>query len=333
MTLKESALVLKLDSDELEELIKKWLAIEKDIYFDFIRAAGAYDRGLDAVGFLTKERHDGEWDNFQCKQLRTTLKDAEFFAEIGKVFYYASLKEFTLPRRYVFVAPNGISKETKKFVNSPEQLKSALLSEWDKRCATKIISNKKINLSPELEAAIDGFDFSKIEAWNNTKLIEHGNIRKVLHYFMDVNPGAAPMGVVPSSVELVERPLVDQLIGLYEDDCNEKFADEAAVQAHEKYGEHLFVQRSRYYDAEAFHKHFRDNIDHQTLKQFERDIYYGVFDEYSSTSGLARVNAIMKSAGNVQVSGLFGKHNSASVSVKQGVCHQRANIGEMPWKK
>ena len=305
MPLKESALILKLDSDELEELVKKWLALEREIYFDFSRSSGAYDRGLDAVGFLTKERHDGDWDNFQCKQLRSTLKDGEFFSEIGKVFYYASLKEFTLPRRY----------------------------EWDERCAGKIVSKKRILLSPELRAAIEGYDFSNIEAWNNNKLVEHPNVRKVLHHFVDVNPGSAPEGTVPSTVDSIERALVDQLIGLYEDDCEEKFANESAVNDHEKYGQHLFVQRSRYYDAEAFHRHFRDNIDPQTLKKFDRDIYHAVIDEYMSSSGIARVNAIMKSAGNVQVSGIFGKHNSATVSVKQGVCHQQANIGVMPWKK
>lgn len=333
MPLKESALILKLDSDELEELVKKWLALEREIYFDFSRASGAYDRGLDAVGFLTKERHDGDWDNFQCKQLRSTLKDGEFFAEIGKVFYYASLKEFTLPRRYVFVAPNGISKETRKFVNSPKQLKAALLDEWDERCAGKIVSKKKIPLSVELKTAIEGYDFSNIEAWNNNKLVEHLNVRKVLHHFVDVNPGSAPEGTVPATVDSIERKLVDQLIGVYEDDCKEKFVNESAVNDHEKYGQHLFVQRSRYYDAQAFHRHFRDNIDPQTLKKFDLDIYHSVIDEYISSSGLARVNAIMKSAGNVQVSGVFGKHNSATVSVKQGVCHQQANIGVMPWKK
>ncbi|CAM3873671.1 hypothetical protein GCM10027565_43450 [Bordetella tumulicola] len=333
MSLKESALILKLDSDELEELVKKWLALESEIYFDFSRSSGAYDRGLDAVGFLTKERHDGDWDNFQCKQLRSTLKDGEFFAEIGKVFYYASLNEFILPRRYIFVAPNGISKETKKFVNSPKQLKAALLDEWDVRCSGKIISKKKIPLSSELKTAIEGYDFSKIEAWNNTKLIEQPNVRKVLHYFMDVNPGSAPQGTVPADIDPTERGLINQLIGVYEDDCGEKFSNEDAVHAHEKYGQHLLVQRTRYYDAEAFHRHFRDNIDPKTLKQFNHDIYHAVIDEYLSSSGLPRVNAVMKSAGNVQVSGVFGKHNSAAVSVKQGVCHQQANIGVMPWKK
>lgn len=333
MSLRESALILKLDSGELEELIKKWLAVEKEQYFDFSRASGAYDRGLDAVGFLTKERHDGDWDNFQCKQLRATLKDAEFFQEIGKVFYYASLKEFTLPRKYIFVAPNGISKETRKYVYSPEQLRAELLNNWDKRCSGKIVAKKKIPLSPELKASIEGYDFSRIEAWNNSKIVEHPNVRKILHHFMDVNPGIAPEGEVPTAIASTERAFVDQLIGVYEDDCNGKFETETAVHAHEKYGEHLLIQRRRYYDAEAFHKHFRDNIDRPTLERFDQDIYYSVVDEYLARAGYERVNAVMKSAGNAQVSGVFGKHSSATVSVKQGVCHQKANIGEMPWKK
>lgn len=333
MALNEGTQILKLDPDELEELIKKWLAIEREEYFDFSRNSGSYDRGLDAVGFLTPSRHDGDWDNFQCKQLKKALGEGEFFQEIGKVFHYASKGEFTPPRRYIFVAPAGASAATRAYAHSPSKLKNELLNKWDERCATKIVAKQSIPLSIELGNLIKAYDFSKIEIWDVRKLVEIPNVRKILHYHIDVNPGKAPSGTVPAAVSANERPYIGQLIGVYGDDCSMSFVAEQDVQAHEIYGQHLTNQRRRYYDAEAFHRHFRDNIDSETLRQFDQDILDGVIDRYLSSSGLSRVNSVMEVAASLQVSGIFGKHCSAPNSVKQGVCHLHANTGHLPWKK
>src|SRR3979409_1279799 len=105
MALSEARVILKLRDDELEDLIKKWIANEKSKYVDFDRNSGAGDRGLDAVGFLTSNRYEGAWHNYQCKQLSIPLGEPAFFSEIGKVLFYAAKGEFTLPERYIFVAP------------------------------------------------------------------------------------------------------------------------------------------------------------------------------------------------------------------------------------
>lgn len=333
MSLREGIEILKLEADELEELVKKWLAQEKATYVDFERYSGSYDRGLDAVGFLTNERHAGVWDNFQCKQLARSLGETEFLIEIGKVFYYSSIGEFTLPRRYIFVAPNGVSKNVRTYVGSPEKIRKILLDEWDKTVGNKIIQGKSIELTNELKGLISKYDFSKIEAWNNHKLIEQPNLRKVLHFHIDINPGKAPAGSVPNNIEIDERPYISQLIQIYSDDGGISYSSESEIYDHKMYGRHLVEQRRRYYDAEAFNRHFRDNIAEETLTQFTNDIYDGVFDEYFSLTGITRVTAVMKSAGALHVSGVFGKHNSAPGSVKQGVCHQLANIGRLPWKE
>lgn len=333
MALNEGTQILKLEPDELEELIKKWLAIERDAYFDFSRNSGSYDRGLDAVGFVTSSRHDGEWDNFQCKQLKKALGEGEFFQEIGKVFYYASKGEFTLPRRYIFVAPAGASAATRTHAYSPSKLKEELLKNWDSKCSGKIIAKQQIPLSIELSDSIKNYDFSRVEIWDVRKLIEIPNVRKILHHYIDVNPGKAPSGQVPSTISSSERPYIGQLIGVYADDSSTPFSSEEEVHAHDVYGQHLINQRRRYYDAEAFHRHFRDNIDAETLRQFDQDILDGVIDKYLASSGLTRVNSIMEAAASLQVSGIFGKHCSAPNSVKQGVCHLHANTGRLPWKK
>lgn len=333
MALDEGREILKLRDDELEELIKKWIAHEVPAYYDFDRNSGAGDRGLDSVGFLSDQRYEGAWDNYQCKQLSKALGEPSFFGELGKVLYYASLGEFTLPSRYIFVAPFGVVGNVRNWLAMPTKLKSELRDNWTARCAKLIVAKTIIPMSNELLNCIESFDFSKVEAWNVHKLVEQPNLRKVLHQYVDIDPGTAPPGVVPSGVDQSERPYIAQLIGVYEDHGSKGFADELEVFAHPDYGPHLQDQRRRYHDADAFNRHFRDNITEDVLLQFEQDIYDGVVDEYRSEVGYKRVSSVMKLAGQLQVSGVFERHKRAPVSVKQGVCHHFANKERLPWKK
>ena len=50
----------------------------------------------------TDQRHEGAWDNYQCKQYRTTVPTEVGVREIGKVLYHAHCGHFTPPRRYIF---------------------------------------------------------------------------------------------------------------------------------------------------------------------------------------------------------------------------------------
>lgn len=333
MSLSESREILKLRDDELEELIKKWIANEFSSYSDFERNSGAGDRGLDAVGFLTNQRYEGSWHNYQCKQLSKPLGEREFFAEIGKVLYYASLEEFTLPERYIFVSPNGVVRNVRKFLGMPTKLKAEVLDNWSARCGTQIIEKVEVPITEILVRCIESFDFSKIEAWNINKLIEQPNLRKVLHEHVDIDPGIAPSGVVPETVDAVERPYVLQLVATYGAHCGTVFDSELDVFSTPDYGADLQDQRRRYHDADAFHRHFRDNISNTILVQFNQDIYDGVIDEYRSTSGYRQLIAVMKAAAMTQVSGVFGKHKRVPISVKQGVCHHFANKGSLRWTK
>lgn len=333
MSLGESRAILRLRDDELEELIKKWIADELSEYLDFDRNSGAGDRGLDAVGFLSKHRYEGGWDNYQCKQLSKSLGEPEFFAEIGKLFHYASLNEFAVPRRYIFVAPFGVARGVRKMLGMPSALKAELLTNWSTRCAKQIVANVDLPMTEALEKCIKAFNFTNMEAWNVHKLVEKPRLRKVLHDHVDIDPGTAPTGVVPHAVAAAERPYVSQLVSIYGDASGAKFNGELDVLADPDYGPDLQDQRRRYHDADAFHHHFRDNVPDKILSQFDQDIYDGVIEDYRSNTGYGRLNAVMKSAGKLQVSGIFEKHKRAPVSVKQGVCHHFVNKGKLKWVK
>ncbi|MBK8875554.1 MAG: hypothetical protein IPN13_17205 [Bacteroidetes bacterium] len=80
--------LLALDSTRLEQFVRAWVK-SKSIYFEVQSFRGTGDRGRDVVGFLTKERHEGDWDNYQCKQYNSSLPTATGILEVGKILYYS----------------------------------------------------------------------------------------------------------------------------------------------------------------------------------------------------------------------------------------------------
>jgi hypothetical protein len=100
--------ILALDDAQLEQFMREWVDSKTCSYVEVTRFSGAGDRGRDVVGFLSKERHEGPWHNYQCKQYKNLLPVAKALCEIGKVLYYAFKREFSPPNSYMFVAPRGV---------------------------------------------------------------------------------------------------------------------------------------------------------------------------------------------------------------------------------
>jgi intein-encoded DNA endonuclease-like protein len=102
------------------------------------RFSGAGDLGRDVVGFLSEAKHEGAWHNYQCKQYAKTIGTGQALNEIGKILYYAYLKNFTAPVAYYFVAPRGLNRNLETLIFNPTQFKDKLIDEWDTHCAKKI---------------------------------------------------------------------------------------------------------------------------------------------------------------------------------------------------
>ena len=321
-----------MDDKDLEVFIHRWVARQVKKYPDHHLFGNASDLGRDAVGFLSLNRHDDEWDNFQCKMLSRTVDDGTMHEEIGKILFHASEGEFTPPRRYSFVAPKGFNRKAEKLLYSPSFFKQQMLDEWDKRCAKRIRSGPPIPLSENLRAVIEAYPFEHIFGIDLPKILTMDDIKLVLADAFGDDPGDAPTGIVPVEISDTEG-YVQQLIGIYSDDERRAFADAAEVLRHAKHGPNLTMQRRRYFDADAFRRYFRDNLDPEHIEKFSDEILSSVFDLYASTSGIDRLNQVMKCAGSLPVSGIFGRHNRATAQVKQGTCHHLANDGVLPWNK
>lgn len=59
--------VLALDDEDIERFVRDWIPRMTSDYVEVQRFSGAGYLGRDVVGFLTEQRHEGRWHNYQFK--------------------------------------------------------------------------------------------------------------------------------------------------------------------------------------------------------------------------------------------------------------------------
>ena len=325
--------VLALDDENLERFVRDWIAQKKSRYVEVQRFSGSGDLGRDVVGFRTASRHEGPWDNYQCKQYGTLLPVSTALLELGKILFHSDQGEFTPPTAYVFVVPKGMGRDLEALVNKPSKLKAELIARWDAVCAKKIVKGRTLALTESLRAMVDAYDFSCVSRVTVDDILGDDDVRPVLRKWFNTDPGAPPRGIVPPSVDIREQPYLDQLIDAYGERAGSAFSDHDAVSDHVEYGPHLQEQRTRFFEADAFNRFYRDNTLEEDLEALHDEMYHGVVGPYrgSHPDALARVEAVMSQAATVTPAGMLARH--ARVPVKQGFCHHFANDGKFVWKK
>lgn len=325
--------ILALTDDELEKFTRDWVDAKKAAYFSVTRFSGSGDMGRDVVGFLSKELHEGDWHNYQCKQYASKLGVASALNELGKVFYYASQGNFTTPKKYYFVTPRGVNRTLEALIFKPTEFKKKLISEWDEHCSKKISKGAVISLTDKIIDVINSFDFSSIERIKIDDILLDASSKPILFKWFGADPGPAPNGITPTEIQNLEILYISKLVKAYSIRDGLNYSGHDEVKDHAIYGRHLSRQRERFYDADAFKLYYRDNTDTSTLVNFESDVLHGVIDvcESKHTDPLSRVEAVMSQAANVQVSGPLSKY--ARVQVKQGICHHFANEDKLKWEE
>lgn len=324
--------ILAMDDKALEVFIHRWVARQLKRYADHHLFGNANDLGRDAVGFHTLNRHEGAWDNYQCKMLSKRVDDATMHVEIAKILFHASEGEFTPPENYIFVAPKGFNRKAEALLYKPANFKKEMLQEWDERCAKRIRKGPPVLLTANLRETIEAYKFEQIAGYDIPKILALADIKLVLADAFGDDPGEAPAGAVPAEISSAEG-YVEQLIGVYSEADGTTYADANDVLRHSGHSTDLTMQRRRYFEADAFRRHFRDNIDPKHVDNFTEEILHGVFELHASTTGMPRLRQVLTHSASLPISGIFGRHNRASLLVKQGTCHHLANDQVLPWKK
>lgn len=325
--------ILSLKDDELERFVRDWVERKSETYIERAKFSGAGDMGRDVVGFLSKERHEGDWHNYQCKQYSKALPTKDGIREIGKILYHAYQGNFTAPAKYFFIAPRGVNRNLEKLIFNPSIFREKIISEWDKHCAHEIVESQYIPLEGKLKAFVEGYDFSRVTRLALDDMLNDPHIKPVLMKWFGADPGPAPKGEVPVEIQGSELPYIAQLVDAYSDRDGFDYAGYMEIQASTTHALHLARQRERFHDAEAFKRFYRDNTEKEVITALEEDIYHGVVDTCESgyTDKLNCVDAVMKQAAMVAVSGPLTQHTR--VPVKQGFCHHFANENRLRWRR
>lgn len=325
--------VLALDDTQLELFVRDWVDNKQSKYFEVARFSGSGDLGRDVVGFHTAAKHEGSWDNYQCKQYGKRLPTDTAICELGKILYYASLGEFTPPAVYYFVAPRGLNRNLEHLVFNPNKLKKTLIESWDKYCRNKIIDDGDIPLTGEVLEMVQNYDYSAVRRIALEDILSDDSAKKVLYKFFGADPGSSPKGIVPQEILDIESEYIKQLVDAYSEQENTAFTHHGEILAHPHLLKNLDLQRERFFDADAFKRYYRDNTDPSVIDSVEQDVYYGIADMLGEKhpNTLEKISAVMKQAATIQPSGIASKY--ARVPVKQGVCHHFVNDGKFKWKE
>jgi hypothetical protein len=326
--------LLELEDDELEGFIDIWAeGLTERGYYKVERIGKANDKGRDVIGFLTQQKHEGDWDLYQCKRKTrgSKLGVPEMLLELGKMFFHHTEGAYkTLPVKYLFVSPRGVVGDGADLINNPSTLRRKLIDEWEKYCADKITVRVKVPLSPPIRAAIDGYDFGRVDCLTANSISKHPAFRAALTRVLELTPGDAPSGTVAATIQPEEMEYVDQLRQVYGEARGAPFATTDDVLADADHGVHLHHQRTRFCDATAFLLFHRDSVAPDALAAFKEEVYHGAIDVHRDwhDDNLARVNAVMRHA-STMTPALNGK--LSRVTVRQGMCHHLANEGRMKW--
>ena len=306
--------LMEIDDTQLEEFIELWVERTSDQYERVERIGAANDKGRDVIGFLSTARHEGPWHLYQCKRKTRggRLGKGEGLAELGKMFFHHCQGAYrTLPEKYVFVAPRGIVGSLMDLINNPSTLAGALIEGWEDHCANSITRRETTPLSPEIRAAIEDFDFSRVEHLTAPMLVKDKAAGPALSKILGLPPDEAPAGSAPQVIQAEEAEYVDQLRLVYGQATGTVFLTADDILAHADHGEHFRDQRTRFFEAASFKRFHRDNTAPGALVTFEDDVYHGVIEVHRDQHEtlLRRVDAVIETC--VDLAGQLDRPNCA----------------------
>ena len=327
---------LKVVSEEqFEDIIREWIAgycAKK--YTKVWRAGGAKDKGRDVVAIVDAS---GAWDNFQSKHYDHPLMPSDIWIELGKLCYYTFVQAYSLPRKYYFVAPQGVGPSLGDQFLKPSELKTNLLSEWDKSCKAGITKKSEIPLSDELKAHINSIDFSLFTFLDPQELIEQ---HKQTPYYAarfggGLNRRSKPVIQAIASTEM-SLMYVEQLFEAYSDHLNTKVQTVVELNTNQELFNHFNRQRECFYWAEALNQFSRDSLPfgNTCFEDLKEEIFHGVVDTSTGfhQSGYENVKSTTAVAAklSIQSNALISVANTQD---KIGICHHLANESKLKWVK
>lgn len=322
------------DSSEWEAFTHEWaFSALKSEYTDVQRFTGAGDKGVDIAGLTDAAGVHGVWDNFQCKHYAKPIAPSDIWVEIGKMLWYSFKGDFKPPRRYKFVAPQGVGTKLQWLLNDPAKLKKGVFEAWMKSCQEEITSTEEVKLEGALKAYCEAFDYSIFKSVQPIDMLaQHKTTPYHIGRFGGGLPQRPAVEVPPEEIGQHESRYVEQLLEAYSDHAKEDVSDLNGLRKFSRLEGHFKRQREAFYHAESLRVFVRDKTEPGTFESLQEQIYKGVVDTHDSNhlDGFERVKAVTKAAQDLALQA-HPLAPSAQLEDRHGVCHQLANENRLKW--
>jgi hypothetical protein len=316
-----------------EDFVLEWADSLRDQYGTVVRCGGAGDMGRDIIAF--DKADPAIWDNYQCKHYKSGLAPSDIWLELGKLVYYTHINEYTYPRRYFFVAPQGAGTKLSNLLRNATKLKTQLIDNWENHCKNGITSKTVIALNATLRVHLDALDFSIFEAVPPLRIIDqHAKTRWYATRFGGGLPARPKFVAPPATVADHEVTYVRSLLDAYSDHLKCSLPTVADLGAHDDVRDHFDDARLEFYSAEALRAFSRDTLPRGAFEELQYELHSGIKDEIRGThaSGYKRVLSVVKTARLLPITD-HALRERLSLLDKGGICHQLANDGKVTWVK
>jgi len=321
--------------EQWEEFIEEWAHSLETEYLAVRRLAGAGDQGCDVVGFLDEAAFVGVWDNYQCKRYHRRLTPSDVWPEIAKVIYHSWKGEYKAPRRYYFVASQGLGTALQKLLLKPATLRLNLEAIWADKCAANITTSGPVQLQGEFKTYFDAFDFS-IFSYKSVAELIIGHQRTP--FYSTRFGGGLPTRPLhdgpPNIIQSSELRYVQQLLAAYSDHLGRQIENPLQLDSEPELAKHFQRSRESFFSAEALRNFARDAVPPGTFEHLQDEIHHGVVDTCESphADGLARVRATTNKAADLALTS-NALCSCTETQDRHGVCHQLANVDGLIWVK
>jgi hypothetical protein len=320
--------------DQWERFVHEWVDSLRDEYELVERCGGAGDMGRDVIA--TVKGGNGAWDNFQCKHHKNALTPGDVWVELGKLAYYTLRGEYSYPRRYFFVAPQGVGPSLSNLLKKPQGLRDGLLANWNKACRPQITNTEVVECDAAMKAHIASLDFSIFQTRPLLRIIEaHAKTRWHAARFGGGLPCRPEPLRPPSAPSTNETVFVSELRRAYADHLRQDVTEvDAGLANRQDLREHFNDARVEFYTAEGLRTFSRDTLPPGEFEKLQDEVYSGVKDDERGdhADGYRRVVAVVRTARALPLT----SHPLTSrihIRDRGGICHQLANDGKLRWVK
>ncbi len=324
-------------SGEYTSMTMDWAkGSKKKNYVRVERLDGTGDKGRDVI---CQEDEEGKvWDNYQCKYYSRPLGPVDAYVEIGKLLFYTFKRDYTIPRRYFFVAPQGLSVKLRDIFKDANILKKALISAWQS-CESKITETQFVKLEGNFKSYVEGFDFSIFDYVTPEEFVEQMRGTAYFSKWFGEPTKARPlMDKYPEEINMaLELTYIKKILDAYSEHLEKNVSDYNELEKHPELKIHFERQRRDFFSAEWLKAFSREIYEPElpVFEQLKEEIYDGIIEtiEEDAKNGFERLNKVLQRASGItSISSPLNEYTL--IKDKKGICHHLANEREdVTWRR